>query len=116
MRRGAEFGATVRRGRKAATPTVVVHLAPPVAGVSSTFLAPPRVGFVVSKAVGTAVTRNEVRRRLRHLVRARLDRLPAGASLVVRALPAAAGARSDELARHLDAALGRLLRTAEAPA
>ena len=50
----------------------------------------PRVGFVVPRAVGPAVARNRVRRRLRHLLRDRLDRLPAGSRLVVRVLPAAA--------------------------
>ena len=34
---------------------------------------PARVGFVVSKAVGNAVVRNRVKRRLRHLARERLD-------------------------------------------
>lgn len=49
-----------------------------------------RVGFVVSKAVGNAVTRNRVKRRLRHLVRDELERFPQPVNLVVRALPAAA--------------------------
>lgn len=71
---------------------------------------PARAGFVVSKAVGPAVTRNRVKRRLRHLVAARLDRLPRGCVLVIRALPAAATAASGELARDLDSALGRLGR------
>jgi ribonuclease P protein component len=64
-----------------------------------------RAGFVVSKAVGGAVTRNKVRRRLRHLVRSRLAALPAGARLVVRALPAAASASYDTLGTDLDMAL-----------
>jgi len=46
----------------------------------------PRVGFVVSKAVGPAVTRNLVKRRLRHLARERVASLPADGMLVVRAL------------------------------
>jgi ribonuclease P protein component len=66
---------------------------------------PARAGFVVPKAVGNAVARNLVRRRLRHLVRERLTALPAGAEVVVRALPAAAKSGYDELARDLDAAL-----------
>ena len=69
---------------------------------------PPRAGFVVSKAVGPAVVRNRVKRRLRHLVAERLDRLPRGAVLVVRALPPAAGAHAADLARDLDSALARL--------
>ncbi|MEU4751494.1 ribonuclease P protein component, partial [Micromonospora tulbaghiae] len=62
-------------------------------------------GFVVSKAVGGAVVRNKVRRRLRHLVRERLAELPAGTTLVVRALPAAADATYTRLGADLDAAL-----------
>ena len=52
-----------------------------------------RVGFVVSKAVGGAVVRNRVKRRLRHLVAAELAR-SGGADadgprdVVVRVLPA----------------------------
>ena len=57
----------------------------------------PQVGFVVSRAVGNAVVRNRVRRRLRHLVRDLLTDLPPGAVLVVRALPAAAGARDQSI-------------------
>jgi ribonuclease P protein component len=48
-----------------------------------------RAGFVVSKAIGNAVVRNKVKRRLRHLIAEHLAELPAGADVVVRALPAA---------------------------
>jgi len=68
-------------------------------------LPPARAGFVVSRAVGNAVTRNRVRRRLRHLVRERLNQLPAGSTLVVRALPGAADLPYARLGTHLDAAL-----------
>ena len=68
-----------------------------------------QVGFVVSRAVGGAVVRNRVRRRLRHLVRDRLVDLPGGAVLVVRALPAAAGAPYDELRADLARCLERVL-------
>ncbi len=61
----------------------------------------PRVGFVVSRAVGNAVVRNRVKRRLRHLVREHLSSLPGSAVLVVRALPAAAAASSAELGADL---------------
>jgi ribonuclease P protein component len=67
------------------------------------------VGFVVSKAVGNAVVRNRVKRQLRHIAGDRLDRLPAGSSVVVRANPAAAGAKS--LAADFDSALASLLRS-----
>ena len=71
---------------------------------------PVRIGFTVGRPVGDAVTRNKVRRRLRHIVRERLYRLPAGSLLVVRANPKAASAPNDELAADFDAALDRLLR------
>jgi ribonuclease P protein component len=64
-----------------------------------------RAGFVVSKAVGNAVVRNKVRRRLRHLVRPLLAELPDGALLVVRALPASASASFEKLGADLAAAL-----------
>ena len=74
--------------------------------------APPsaRAGFVVSKAVGNAVVRHRVARRLRHLVADRVDTLPSGALLVVRALPPAAAADSAELGGDLDSALRSALK------
>lgn len=66
---------------------------------------PSRAGFVVSKAVGNAVTRNQVRRRLRALVRDRMTALPPGSTLVVRALPASAQTSYPRLAADLDAAI-----------
>ena len=61
------------------------------------------VGFVVSKSVGSAVRRNRVRRRLRHLCRQHLGTLAQPTLLVVRALPPAATA-GVELADDLDSA------------
>jgi len=75
----------------------------------------PRVGFVVSKAVGPAVTRNLVKRRLRHLCRDRVPVLPAGSMLVVRALPAAASASYEALARELDRCLAKVSATTDDP-
>jgi ribonuclease P protein component len=94
----------VRRGRRAGGPLMVVHLLVPA---TLEALATPRVGFVVSRAVGPAVTRNLVKRRLRHLARERTATLPAHGMLVVRALPAAATATFDELAQELDRCLDK---------
>ncbi|GAA1416628.1 hypothetical protein GCM10009662_67340 [Catellatospora coxensis] len=69
-----------------------------------------QAGFVVSKAVGNAVIRNTVKRRLRHLAAERLAGLPAGATVVVRALPQAASASYEQLGRDLDAALAAALK------
>ncbi|BFU48014.1 ribonuclease P protein component [Krasilnikovia sp. MM14-A1004] len=110
LRRSTDFAAAVRGGRRVGRGTLVVHLnIPPIsdepapAGSSDS---PARAGFVVSKAVGNAVVRNRVRRRLRHLVRSRLDGLPPGTLVVVRALPAAAAAASATLDADLASALG----------
>lgn len=99
---GESFRSAVRSGRRAGTPTLVVHLAEGPSG------APSRVGFVVSKAVGNAVVRNRVQRRLRHLVRAHLAALPDSSVLVVRALPDAAGASSGQLGDDLVRCLQRV--------
>ncbi|GAB2678347.1 ribonuclease P protein component [Thalassiella azotivora] len=108
MRRSADFSAAVRRGARAGRPRLVVHLTSPAGAAEGTTTA----GFVVSKAVGGAVVRNRVKRRLRHLVGTRLDAVPTGSRLVVRALPASSGASSGELAADLDAALARAQRSA----
>ena len=68
-----------------------------------------RAGFVVGKSVGNSVVRHRVTRRLRAVVRSELDRLPAGADLVVRARPEAADADSAVLHRDLTSGLDRLL-------
>jgi ribonuclease P protein component len=67
-----------------------------------------RIGFVVSKAVGNAVARNRVKRRLRHLAREHVSTLPGSAVLVVRALPAAATASYADLGADLDRCLRRV--------
>jgi len=85
-----------------------VHLRTDDTGPSAAF--PPRAGFVVSKAVGNAVVRHRVARRLRHLVADRISGLAPGTSLVVRALPPSADASSAELARDLDSALAAARR------
>lgn len=94
----------MRRGRSSGRARLVVHLHRAGQGRR------PRAGFVVSKAVGNAVVRHRVTRRLRHLVAPRLSALPADALLVVRALPPAAAADSAALAVDLDAGLSGALR------
>ncbi|MFB4316429.1 ribonuclease P protein component [Actinomadura sp. 21ATH] len=108
MRRRDEFTLAVRRGRRAGRPTVVVHLLRRDDVPDGE--ADPLVGFIVARTVGNAVVRNRARRRLRHLVRDHLHRLPRGSLLVVRANPAAGAARNDDLAADLESALDRLLR------
>jgi ribonuclease P protein component len=84
--------------------SVVVYLLaePAGTGVAS------RVGLVVGKAVGPSVVRHRVSRRLRAQLQQRLDRIPSGAKLVVRALPETSTAPSAALGRDLSRALEKL--------
>jgi len=106
LRLRREFGVAARRGRRAGSSTLVVHLA---ASELDTAADPARVGFVVSRACGPAVVRNRIRRRLRHLVLRHLPDLPLGGLVVVRALPASATASPGHLEGDLSHCLDRLL-------
>ena len=108
MRRPEEFKSVMRSGRRAGGATLSASVLLAAGAVPED--AEPKVGFVVSRAVGSAVVRNRVKRRLRELMRARLASLPRGCLLVLRAHPAAASARQADLAADLDLVIGRLLR------
>ena len=71
---------------------------------------PPRVGFVVSKAVGNAVVRNRTKRVLRALMSARIGQLPDGVDVVVRANADLPGSPNPVLAQDLDRLLATVLR------
>ncbi|UPK75055.1 ribonuclease P protein component [Nocardioidaceae bacterium SCSIO 66511] len=105
LRDAEDFRAATRRGTRASSRTLVAHLVVPEAPSDGE----PGVGFVVGRRVGSAVVRNRVKRRLRHLVRERLRVLPAGSALVIRAKPDSAIASSAGLGADLDYALNRLL-------
>ena len=111
MRRSEDFRRTVRAGVRVGRPTLVLHAAPADAAAT-------QVGFVVGKTVGNAVTRNRVRRRLRHLAAAELPRTAEPVSVVVRALPRAATAPNElrtDFASAWPQAVARLARrTADA--
>lgn len=106
MRRSAEFGLTVRRGARAAQPDLVVHARQDITGPDG-----PRVGFVVSKSVGSAVDRHRVSRRLRHAVRPVLDDLAPIDRIVIRALPSSRSAKSDRLEQEVRSGVRRALDT-----
>jgi ribonuclease P protein component len=105
LRRSDDFHAVLRRGRRAGRGPLVAHLLLPADGAAP---GPARAGFVVGRTVGSAVTRNRLRRQLRHAVRDRLQMLPPGATVVIRALPGAAGLSHHELSAYVDSALARL--------
>jgi ribonuclease P protein component len=115
LTRSTDFAQTVRRSPRTARcagQVLVVHVAAAAMAADAVGTPPPRVGFVVSRAVGGAVARNRTKRRLRHLMAERVGELPAGTRVVVRALPAAVSASGTELSHALD----RCLRSALARA
>jgi ribonuclease P protein component len=105
MRRREDFSAAVRGGSRTGRPLLTGHLL-----VRPGSQEPARAGFVVSRAVGGAVVRNTVRRRLRAFMRGYVDSLPQGSLLVVRANPRAATASQSDLAAELDLVINTLLR------
>jgi ribonuclease P protein component len=108
VRRREDFTSVVRGGRRAGASGLVVHLAfAPVPTAPD--LQPARAGFIVGRAVGSAVTRNRLRRQLRHLLAPRLGVMPAGTDVVVRASAAAAHSNARDLADRLDGLLNRAL-------
>lgn len=104
MRSSGEFRLCVRRGARVGRSTLVIH-------ALRTQSPPSRAGFVVSKAVGNAVTRNRVKRQLRHLVAEALPRFGFPVDIVVRALPPAA---SQDFRGDFVDALAAVLAKAEA--
>ena len=74
-----------------------------------------RVGFVVPKYKRTGVARNQLKRRLREIVRTRvLPMLPPG-DLVIRPHPDAYGVSFEQLVVELAAAAERVRRVLEQP-
>jgi ribonuclease P protein component len=93
-----DFAAVYRKGRALAHPLVVLRLLPNQLPYS-------RYGFAVSKTVGKAVVRNQVRRRLREGIRTLL--VQPGWDIVVIARPKAAAADFHTLRRVTAGLLSR---------
>ncbi|WP_024801411.1 ribonuclease P protein component [Nocardia sp. BMG51109] len=113
----ADFSRTVRRGRRVGRRDLVVHAVVSTSeadGAGRDLSGPavriggPRFGLIVSKAVGSAVVRHRVARRLRHICTPLTAELPSEADIVIRVLPGAARTSSDELDRQLRGALRKL--------
>lgn len=104
MTRPADFRSIVRRGRRASTEFATVH-------VIATGDRPTRFGFIVSKAVGGAVVRNTVRRRLRAVCRELLPTMSVGSDIVIRALPASAEAPWASLHSEIAEGIGAVRRS-----
>ena len=111
LRSSADFAAVFRGARgaggsRSGSRFVVVHVNSTDARAGQ----PPRVGLVVSKAVGNAVVRNRTKRVLRALMSSRIDQLPQGVDVVIRARTDLPGTPTAILAQDLDTLLVTVLR------
>ena len=106
LSRSRDFDAVYRQGRSVSTRFLTLWWY-----AREEQLGEPRLGFAVPKAVGSAVVRNRIKRQLREIVRARLERVPATNDyvLVVRqGLPEAAEANGHAwLEDRVDEVLGK---------
>lgn len=99
LQRSPDFQRVYRRGRSWALPLLALHALPQPTG--------RRVGISVSKKLGKAVVRNQVRRRLREIVRAVITEWKDGCDVVLVARTAAASASFAELEAALRELAGR---------
>lgn len=110
MTHPSDFRVVMRHGRKTGTGKIVLHV------LVRNGVAPPRFGFIVTKSVGGAVTRNLIRRRLRAVCREVLPNVPPGTDVVVRALPGCEQIDWVSLYREIAEGIGTLMTTSTARA
>ncbi len=110
LTRPDQFRDVMKAGRRRVGATVMTHVR------TTDDDAPARFGFIVSKAVGGAVTRNLVKRRLRAVAASGLLGGYRGADVVVRAMPGAAEADYAQLQADLLCQLGLVSRPASSQA
>jgi ribonuclease P protein component len=87
LSRSRDFDAVYRRGRSVSTRFLVLY-----AFAREDDSGDPRLGLAVPKSLGTAVTRNRLKRRLREAWRSLLDDVPGGRDYVLIARPGLADA------------------------
>lgn len=102
--RGEDYRRTVRTGRRVGGALCITH------AVFSAPEAPARFGFIISKAVGNAVTRNLIRRRFKTIVERRIAAGMCGVDIVFRAFPAIVDVSFDDLEVEVNRALDRAVR------
>lgn len=83
LSRSKDFDAVYRHGTSASTRYLTLHWFP--RGEDSA--GEPRLGLAVPRSVGTAVSRNRIKRQLREAWRSHLEHVPAGKDYVLVARP-----------------------------
>ena len=82
LSRSRDFDAVYRQGRSTSTRFLVLYWFDRDEDPGE-----PRLGLAVPKAAGNAVARNKIKRQLREVWRARLERVPSGRDYVLIAKP-----------------------------
>jgi ribonuclease P protein component len=91
LSRSRDFDAVYRQGRSVSTRFLVLYAFTRDRAAGEP-VDQPRLGIAIPKKVGGAVVRNRIKRQLREIWRARLDRLPQNADFVLVARPGLAEA------------------------
>jgi len=92
--RRADYDAVYRAGRRKSSREFTVFLRPNGLGVS-------RFGWSIKKALGTAVRRNRIRRRLREIIRLHRQEITPGWDIVIHPRSSAATGTFSALAEEL---------------
>ena len=100
IRKGSEFAAVLRKGRKRRCPYFTLHILPTPSRDRA------RLGIIASRRVGAAVQRNRAKRLLREAFRRHVAQLPAGVDLVAVARNPIARARLEDVERAFRNAFG----------
>ncbi|GAA1321967.1 hypothetical protein GCM10020360_24350 [Nonlabens tegetincola] len=106
MTRGDDYRRVVRTGDRVGGAYCITYAVP--RAVDGPEPQPVRFGYIVSKAVGNAVTRNLVRRRLKSISDELIAEGLGDLDVVFRALPKAAQADFTELRSETRRAIGRV--------
>jgi ribonuclease P protein component len=83
LSRSKDFDAVYRHGTSASTRYLTLHWFPRDEDPDGE----PRLGLAVPRSVGSAVSRNRIKRQLREVWRSLLDQVPAGKDYVLVARP-----------------------------
>jgi ribonuclease P protein component len=111
LSRSRDFDAVYRQGRSVSTRFLVLYW---FSRNNEALPEGPRLGLAVPKAVGTAVVRNRIKRRLRELFRERSSELPQDHDYVLVVRPGLAEAAESRGFDWLRERVGEILGKAQA--
>ncbi|UTX53196.1 ribonuclease P protein component [Leucobacter aridicollis] len=105
--RGEDYRRIVRTGNRVGGALCITYAVPRSIGDNPTDTS-ARFGFIISKAVGNAVTRNLLRRRMKSVTEEFIRDGVSGVDIVFRALPKSASASFDELRHEMRRSVRRI--------